>query len=78
MTYSYGEWTLYKKEITTFNHKKYPFYFFSKNTPKSGKPSDMPDGYIMKINKRSKMPYLKFSGGKDSTWQKRKRKEYTK
>lgn len=78
MTFSYGKWKLYKKVITTFTKQKYPFYFFSKNTPKSGEPVDMPYGYEMKINSRSKMPYLRFSGGKDSTWQKRKRKEYTK
>jgi len=34
-------------------------YFFSKRTPKSGKPCDKPDNMIVGVNKRTGLPYLK-------------------
>ena len=55
----YGDWTLYKRTVTLLSGKTLTIYFFSKKEPKSGTPTSMPQGYIVKINKRSNMPYLK-------------------
>lgn len=57
--YKYGEYTLYKREVELKSGMTLTIYFFSKKTPKSGTPTSMPQGYIVKINKRSNMPYLK-------------------
>ena len=33
-------------------------FFFSKGKPKSGKPTDMPKGYKVGVNKKTGLPYL--------------------
>jgi len=49
---------LYKRIIQLKNGYSMPIYFFSIKKPKSGKPSSLPNEYIVKENKRSHMPYL--------------------
>ena len=34
-------------------------YFFSKRKPKSGTPCELPSGYVVGVNKRTGLPYLK-------------------
>ncbi|HDD57432.1 MAG TPA: DUF2188 domain-containing protein [Thermoplasmatales archaeon] len=60
--YKYGKYTLYKKTVTLQSGKIVTIYFFSEHRPKSGVPTALPEGYIVKINPRSKMPYLKKKG----------------
>lgn len=55
----YGKYVLYTKNIELKSGKKLPIFFFSINQPKSGIPSSMPNGYIIKENPNSHMPYLK-------------------
>jgi len=61
--YTFGEWTLYCREVRLREGKKagdiYRIYFFSKHPPKSGTPCAMPSGYAVGFNTRSGMPYLK-------------------
>ena len=58
--YKHGEYTLHKKDITLKGTgKQYPMYFFSKKQPKSGEPCDLPEGYIVKVNPKTGLPFLK-------------------
>jgi len=72
MVYKHKDWTLYCTELRLKEGKKdgkpRNIYFFSKHTPKSGNPCDMPEGYEIGFNKRTEMPYLKYKKGKTSTW----------
>jgi hypothetical protein len=57
--YTHGEYTLYKKEIVIKNGSNRTVHFFSKKIPDSGKPAALPEGYIVKINKKTGLPYIK-------------------
>lgn len=57
--YKYGDYTLYTRKVKLKGGKEVDIYFFSSHKPKSGKPSPMPEGYEVRVNKRSKMPYLR-------------------
>jgi len=57
--YKHGEYLLYKKEIEISKNKKRTIHFFSKENPEVGKPVALPKGYDVKINKKTKVPYLK-------------------
>jgi hypothetical protein len=57
--YKYGEFTLYKKEITTSTGKIRNIHFFSKKKPDKGEAVVFPEGYEVKINKVTKLPYLR-------------------
>jgi hypothetical protein len=59
MAFEYKGWTLYTREVTLKGGRKQPIYFFSKRKPKSGNPTDKPDGYTVGENKRTGLPYLK-------------------
>jgi hypothetical protein len=59
MAFVYEGWTLYSREVTLKGGRKQTIYFFSKRSPKSGKPSEKPDGYTVGVNKRTGLPYLK-------------------
>ncbi len=60
--FTYGEYTLYKREVTLVNGKTLTIYFFSKHEPHSGTPCPLPEGYEVGINERSNMPYLQKAG----------------
>lgn len=57
--FKYNDYTLYKKTVTLLSGKTLTIFFFSSGKPKSGEQCPKPDGYIVGINPRSKMPYLK-------------------
>ena len=59
MVYKHGEWTLYKRDVKLKGGKWQTIYFFSRRTPKSGKPCDLPDGYEVGVNKRTGLPFLR-------------------
>jgi len=59
MSYSYESWTLYKKDVTLKDGKIQTIYFFTKRTPKSGRPCNLPKGYMVRVNDRTGLPYLK-------------------
>lgn len=60
MVFTHNKWTLYKRNVKLKGGKNQTIYFFSKKTPKSGIPCDMPEGYRIKEakTKGSGMPYL--------------------
>lgn len=55
----YGKYILFTRNVELKSGKKLPIFFFSTHQPKSGNPSSMPDGYTIKENPKSHMPYLK-------------------
>ncbi|MBN2599724.1 MAG: hypothetical protein JXA75_04210 [Candidatus Thermoplasmatota archaeon] len=57
--YTYGLYTLYSKLVHLKNGKNQLIYFFSKNPPKSGTPTTLPQGYHVQVSDRSGLPYLK-------------------
>lgn len=57
--YTHGDFTLYKKEIKTATGKKRTVHFFSKKTPDMGDAVQLPEGYEVKVNRRTNLPYLK-------------------
>ena len=59
MAYMHDDWTLYSKDITLKGGRNQTIYFFSKRTPKSGTPCERPFGYLVVINKRTGLPFLK-------------------
>jgi len=59
MAYTHNGWTLYTRDVKLKGGRIQTIYFFSKRTPKSGKPCDLPPGYKVGVNKRTGLPYLK-------------------
>jgi hypothetical protein len=59
MVYEQNGWKLYKRDVTLKGGRNQTIYFFSKRTPNSGTPCDMPPGYTVGVNKRTGLPYLK-------------------
>ena len=54
-----GLWTLFTRDVTLNGGRKQTIYFFSRDKPKSGKPTDLPKGYKHMITKRTGLPVLK-------------------
>lgn len=57
--YQVDDYTLYEKKVKSKNGKKRTVRFFSKKEPDEGEPIDLPEGYEIKRNKRTNVPYLK-------------------
>ncbi|MCK5112133.1 MAG: hypothetical protein KAQ84_01195 [Thermoplasmatales archaeon] len=58
MAYMYKSWALYKGYVELKDGNTITPYFFSKRTPKSGIPCDLPNGYTVAFNSRTSLPYL--------------------
>jgi hypothetical protein len=60
MVFVHNGWKLYSRNVQLKGGKPQKIYFFSKRTPKSGTPCDMPEGYRVKEGRRagSGMPYV--------------------
>ncbi|PKK86007.1 MAG: hypothetical protein CVT48_03000 [Thermoplasmata archaeon HGW-Thermoplasmata-1] len=59
MAYKHEGYTLYSREVELKGGRMQRIYFFSKGEPKSGAPCDKPAGYMVGVNSRTKLPYLK-------------------
>jgi len=59
MAYTYEGWTLYTRDVMLKGGRNQTIYFFSKRTPKSGTPCELPPGYMVGKNTRTGLPYLK-------------------
>ena len=59
MAYVHDGWTLYTRDVKLKGGRNQTIYFFSKRTPKSGRPCELPPGYTVGVNKRTGLPYLK-------------------
>ena len=58
MVYIHNGWTLYKRDVQIKDGNRQTIYFFSKRRPKSGEPIEKPDGYEVKVDKRTGLPFL--------------------
>jgi len=61
MAFEKDGYVLHTREVQLKGGRNQKIYYFCKagKKPKSGKPCDMPDGYITGVNKRTGLPYLK-------------------
>lgn len=57
--FRYGKYVLYTRMVVLRSGVRLPIFFFSSHTPKSGYATSLPQGYIVKENETSHMPYLK-------------------
>jgi hypothetical protein len=57
--FTYEGHTLYKKEIETSDGKKRTIHFFSKTPPEEAEPVSLPDGFEVKLNDKTGLPFLK-------------------
>jgi len=57
--YMHGDYTLYEKEIENKSGKKQTVRFFSKGEPDGAEPIQLPNGFEVKENKKTGVPYLK-------------------
>ncbi|MEA3457527.1 MAG: helix-hairpin-helix domain-containing protein [Candidatus Thermoplasmatota archaeon] len=55
----YKGYTLYRKEIKLGSDKKRTIHFFSKEKPDDGKTVPLPDGYEVKVNRKTGVPYIR-------------------
>jgi hypothetical protein len=61
MVYEKNGYELYTRKVKLKGGRDQVIYFFGKkgNKPKSGSKCDLPVGYVVGINKRTGLPYLK-------------------
>ncbi len=57
--FTYGEYTLYTKEVILRGGRKQRIYFFSKKKQEDAKPCPLPPGYKVKVNGKTGLPFLK-------------------
>ena len=57
--YLHGEYTLYTKEVLLRGGRKQQIFFFSKKEKQDAEPCPKPEGYIVKVNKKTGLPVLK-------------------
>lgn len=54
-----GDWMLYNRQVSLNGGRQQTIYFFSRNTPKSGKPAELPTGYKVQVAENTGLPFLK-------------------
>ncbi len=60
--FQYEDFTLYTRIVELSDGKEQRIYFFSKDTPQQGDPAALPDGYVVDVNERTGLPYLRRDG----------------
>lgn len=63
--FTYGDYTLHRRDVELKNGKKRMIYFFAKHVPRSGEPCPKPDGFHVGVNERTGLPFLKRGQGED-------------
>ncbi len=57
--FTYEDYTLYTREVELSTGKHQRIYFFAKNAPKNGEPCALPDGYEVRENEQTGLPFLR-------------------
>jgi hypothetical protein len=57
--FHYNNYTLYKKDISIDEDKKRTVHFFSRDEPEEGVATILPDGYEVKVNRKTGVPFIK-------------------
>ncbi len=63
--FTYGDYRLYTRMVDLSTGRQQRIYFFAKSEPRSGRPSAMPDGYIVEENLRTGLPFLRREASTD-------------
>lgn len=58
MAFEHKGYTLHTRSVELRGGRMQQIYFFARSKPKSGKPTDMPQGYKVGVNGRTGLPYL--------------------
>lgn len=66
MPFTKDGYTLYSRTVTLKGGRQQTIYFFAKGKPKSGSPSELPNGYEVATTTRTGLPILRRKGG--SKW----------
>ena len=66
MPFQKDGYTLYSRAVTLKGGRQQTIYFFAKGKPKSGNPTDLPNGYEVATTTRTGLPILRRKGG--SKW----------
>ncbi|MDD5502522.1 MAG: hypothetical protein PHH26_03540 [Candidatus Thermoplasmatota archaeon] len=61
--FEYKGYVLHTKSVALKGGRQQRIYFFSKHAPHSGTPCAMPEGYVVGVNNRTGLPYLKKASG---------------
>ena len=59
MAFERDGYTLYAREQLVRGDRYQTVYFFSKRRPVVGKMADVPEGYLVAVEKKSGIPYLR-------------------
>lgn len=59
MVFERNGYTLYARDQPTRGDKHQTVYFFSKRKPVVGEAVDVPSGYLVAVEKKTGIPYLK-------------------
>lgn len=57
--FQYNDYTLFQKTIKINDKEKRTIHFFAKEPPETGNPSELPDDYEVKINRKTGVPYIR-------------------
>jgi len=57
--FSYGDYSLYRKQLRIGGKEIRTVHFFSKDAPEDSAPSELPEGYEVKVNDKTGVPYIK-------------------
>jgi hypothetical protein len=66
MAFTKDGYTLYSRQVTLKGGRQQTIYFFAKGKPKSGNPTELPNGYEVATTTRTGLPILRRKGG--SKW----------
>ena len=58
MPYEHKGYKLHTLNVELKGGRMQQIYFFARSKPRSGKPTDMPKGYKVGVNKKTGLPYL--------------------
>lgn len=58
MTFEKNGYTLYARKQVLRGKRTQTIYFFSKRKPVEGDSTDIPEGYVVSVDRRSGIPFL--------------------
>jgi len=57
--FRYGDYTLYTRQVELSTGREQSIYFFAREPPRDGEPCGLPEGYEVKENDQTGLPYLR-------------------
>lgn len=56
--FQHGDYTLYARDVELATGNNQRIYFFARGRPSAGTPSPLPDGYVVRENEKTGLPFL--------------------